>query len=86
MYGDYFLPDSYRTRRKHQFLYRKKGNETVLILYSEYGINTVSLGQEVNTIQVFANVMIDGVLMNVPIALDVTEYDRDMIWAAYHVS
>lgn len=86
MYGDYFFLIPTEPEDKHQFLYRKKGNETVLILYSEYGINTVSLGQEVNTIQVFANVMIDGVLMNVPIALDVTEYDRDMIWAAYHVS
>lgn len=86
MYGEYFFLIPTEPEDKHQFLYRKKGNETVLILYSEYGINTVSLGKDDNTIQVAVNVMIDGVLMNVPITLNVTEYDRDMIWAAYHVS
>lgn len=86
MYGDYYFLIPSEPEDKHLFLYRKKGNDSVLILYSEYGINTVSLGQEENTIQVSVNVMIDGVLTNIPINIDITEYDRDKIWANLYAS
>lgn len=86
IYGDYYFIIPSEPQDKHQFLYRKSGNDSVLILYSEYGINTVSLGQELDEIYVTVNVMIDEVLTNIPINIDVTEYDRDKIWVGDYLS
>lgn len=83
IYGDYNFYISPESEEKHQYLYRttKDGRNAVLILYSEYGINSLNLGKVNNTIEVTVNVMINNVLTNVPITIDVTEYDRDLIWA-----
>lgn len=83
VYGDFNFYISPESEEKNQYLYRttKDGRNAVLILYSEYGINTLSLGRDSGTIEVTVNVMINGVLTNVPVTIDVTEYDRDQIWA-----
>ncbi len=87
-YGDYNFFISPEVQEKNQFLYRTdhQGKGSVLMLYSENGITSISSGPDKNTIIVYVNVIVNGVLTNVPVNLNVTQYNRDLIWVENRLS